>query len=588
MSKTTETVTKGRLILLTAAGLVTWLGMLVAGSWFSLPQRVTLAELLLLLHVLVLSPSVVFLLASRNGDRFALRWAVALQPAAMISGGCAHLTARGWEGLLVVLPYVAFTGLVALHCALRFLERSGGGPGAFRFTETCVDASGVFLVVGGIWLALDRFASIQTGFASTIVQLTAVHFHFAGCSAALITGLVGRVLVSNGGVLPGPFALASSGALLGPVLTALGIAFSRRLEVSGAVIFALSMCALAVSLVAVAVLPRVRMVARVLLVPAALGLLVAMGLAIVFAVSTATGRPMLSIPDMVRTHGVLNAGLFAAGATLALLLLPAPPVCREPPPFSRLRAGLRVGGDFFDRRGLVLPASRAGKAAPTPQGLCDSLDSFRGQDLDPDRLPPEIRRFYEETARYRLDVRARWSALFRLPGLFYKPLSRRMGQMNFPTGGGRPEERMDSRILPLSDEADGRSNVRAWVRTFETTGECIYAAAYSQHRDAGRTYMNIAFALPGVNLTSILRLSNCLADDGTEGLELTTRPPPGEVPGGEGIYLVLPFGQERPFGIRLPMNETIVVRAGGLAARHEMWLCGHRFLTLHYEMERVS
>ncbi len=67
----------------------------------------------------------------------------------------------------------------------------------------------------------------------------------------------------------------------------------------------------------------------------------------------------------------------------------------------------------------------------------------------------------------------------------------------------------------------------------------------------------------------------------------------------EGVYLVT-----AAFPVRLPLNETIQVwpaghadcpvpRPGPLAgatilARHEMWLCGHSFLTLDYYIARAD
>lgn len=98
--------------------------------------------------------------------------------------------------------------------------------------------------------------------------------------------------------------------------------------------------------------------------------------------------------------------------------------------------------------------------------------------------------------------------------------------------------------------------------------------------------MNIAFPLPWSNMTSILRM-----EAAPGGLALTTLPRT-DGHGDEGVYLVTRF-----LPIRLPFNETITVwheeapanvpagaEQGCVLARHDMWCCGLRFLTLDYEL----
>ena len=102
--------------------------------------------------------------------------------------------------------------------------------------------------------------------------------------------------------------------------------------------------------------------------------------------------------------------------------------------------------------------------------------------------------------------------------------------------------------------------------------------------------MNIAFPLPLGNLTSILRLETLAVGGNPDGVLLTTLPAPGQ-PGDEGVYFA-----NRLLPVRLPFDETIRVwpvplggeddrraRVGAtVAARHDVWLFGIRFLTLHY------
>jgi hypothetical protein len=165
--------------------------------------------------------------------------------------------------------------------------------------------------------------------------------------------------------------------------------------------------------------------------------------------------------------------------------------------------------------------------------------------------------------------------------------------MNLPLTAETGEDHIESVIVPLKDSEDGRINVRGWIRTYSNTGEAVYVAAYAHHSFEGQTYMNIAFPLPGGNLTSILRLEAMGGHRGAKGIVLTTFPT-REFTGDEGVYLAL-FSAR----LRLPFNETIRVwtpsmpevppelrpqGAGNVTvvARHEVWLFGVKFLTLDY------
>ena len=150
--------------------------------------------------------------------------------------------------------------------------------------------------------------------------------------------------------------------------------------------------------------------------------------------------------------------------------------------------------------------------------------------------------------------------------------------MGLPLAAEQAEQRISSRIFKLCDSLDGRTNVRAWVRTYAETKRPVYVAAYSTHNDGSQTYMNIAFPLPWGNLASILRMELLPAG----GVLLTTR---GD--GDQGIYFA-----NRVLPVRLPLQETIRVwrseRESSLLARHELRLFGLRYLTLDYRIRRAS
>ena len=118
----------------------------------------------------------------------------------------------------------------------------------------------------------------------------------------------------------------------------------------------------------------------------------------------------------------------------------------------------------------------------------------------------------------------------------------------------------------------------------------MYVAAYATHTRGAQTCMNIAFPVPGGNITCILRVESM----STENIRLSTFPLPNTMKD-EGVYFVNRF-----LPIRLPTQETIRVWAAGtpgipadlarwtgaatLVARHDVWLSGIRFLTLDYRI----
>ncbi|HYY56221.1 MAG TPA: hypothetical protein VE842_02760, partial [Pyrinomonadaceae bacterium] len=272
------------------------------------------------------------------------------------------------------------------------------------------------------------------------------------------------------------------------------------------------------------------------------------------------------------------------------------PLARSLPPgvpLSRLSSrGWYAGPKYFEQINAV-STSKA-----TPRGIVDDLEMYRRSDFDAGLIDGEVRAFYEQTVGYRLLVRPHWRRGFRTGGRIAHRLGTWIGQMRLPVETERMEDRIESRILPVEDSVDGRIGVRAWVRTYEGTDKAMYAAAYATHSIGGDTYMNIAFPVPGGNVSSILHMdyagSDAAAASSARGLTLSTlaRVRPG---GDQGVYFA-----NRLLPVRLPINETITVWPADskdapveivrstekvkLLARHEMWIFGMKFLELHYEI----
>lgn len=290
------------------AGALAWLVLLVILPAES--QTIALISRLLLLAVLVLVPLALGLVASRCSGHGAahLRLALRVQPLAAVAVVGAFVLPAGALAGLLASSWLLFAGIVALLGVARLFDDR-----LRNAAELCVDMSLLLLPVGGFWLAMARFGARPLGFGDTIVLLTAVHFHYAGFALLLLAGLAGRRLREGPPRGWSIFRLAAAGISTGVPLVALGIAFSRPLEILAVLLLAASVLVFAF-LTLVAIVPQlVRRTARALLAISALASVATMLLAAGYAAGSFVGLA-LTIPQMVLAHGVVNAfGLVLCG-----------------------------------------------------------------------------------------------------------------------------------------------------------------------------------------------------------------------------------------------------------------------------------
>lgn len=468
---------------------------------------------------------------------------------------------------LLTLPVLG-----AIGAGLAMLREAARRP-VLVLEDVMMAAAWVYPVGAAFWLEAWLTDSSRLGFGTPWTWLTASHFMAAGFGALTVSAwttrmVTGRARVVMHGLLlthPVAFAAVAAGLSGVPMADEVGAPLYGGLFLlqAGVYVFAAK--------------PQGPLVAR-----AGLGVALCVPIATLLpAVGWAWGRPLWSMDEMVRFHGIVNA-VGHAGLGLAMLAW-LRPARRWPPlqaPLSRLHATGRVD------------ASVLGEANVPVSGLTDDLGAYRRNGFDPADLPPEVIAFYERTDAFELDLHGRWHGVFIAGGwLWARVIAPALGQLGLPPPGHAARDAaLDSRIVDVDDAHDGRSGVRGWVRHWTHSGAVLYVAAYAEHVRASVRYMNIAFALPrGFNMTSILHLAR--AKDGA--LILTSRH--DEHPGGDqGVYLVR---RGRPW--RTPLDETIAVydaanapvdvpaAAGStLVARHEMWLAGVPYLTMHYQIRR--
>lgn len=471
----------------------------------------------------------------------------------------------GAAAIALVAPYALICAIAGAIGAVRLLARP------VPPSQLAVNAGLIALAGAATWLVCHRAGHALLGYPPLWVLLTAAHFHVAGAFLAIIVGW----RVHERGPWAGAIAI---GCVAGVPLTAAGIFGPHALEVIAALLMAASGTGAAVLLLATPRADPSWPALRLAGAPLLAGMLLAAGYVLRdrgLAISIAGLDPLSS---MIATHAALDT-LFATLA-LAALVRREPHVLRAPP-LSRLAGSWRVGADFLARRGLERPGTEA-------RGLVDALEDLAHAGLPTAGLPPAIRAFYEQTGAHELIVRPHWRRGFRTGGRIWAWIARRIGQLQLPVAAEPAGAGLASRIVALDDAADGRASPRAWIRTFPD-GSPLYVALYATHHAGGRAYMNIAFPLPGGQLSSVLRM-----DRRGDSVSVSTR-----LGGDCGIWLVVRLGRWR-LPLRLPLSETIDVWTAddpaappelrawaegySTIARHTLWLFGIRYLRLDYAM----
>jgi hypothetical protein len=174
-----------------------------------------------------------------------------------------------------------------------------------------------FSVVAALALVASRAGTSPFGIAEPIVELTAVHFTYAGVGALTLAGLAGSPASHSHSVTVWLTASA-------PPVVALGFLTHHPLpQVGGAALMSVGVLAIAGLQLREALTahpPR-----RTLLAVSGLAPWVPMALAVTWAASLYWSVPALSIPDMARTHGLLNVVFIVSGLLARRPLLGAAP-----------------------------------------------------------------------------------------------------------------------------------------------------------------------------------------------------------------------------------------------------------------------
>ena len=233
-------------------------------------------------------------------------------------------------------------------------------------------------------------------------------------------------------------------------------------------------------------------------------------------------------------------------------------------------------------RGLAEELGGRYTADAQDTGIVGSLDTLAGPDLDPARVDPLVREFYEHTTRFALDIVPEWRLWVRPGYLLYRTVvARPLGQASLPMNQREAQRGVRSRIDTITD-VDGAVSVRGWVRSFADDDEPIMLGIYTTYTYEGRGYVSVGFPVPEGSFTATLR--PVARPDG--GLTLTSRVSDGQA--GHYLTYVDPAADELT-ALAVPGFEEqldVFVEDGDLRAEHAFRVFGFPFLVLHYAIAR--
>ncbi|MBA2176717.1 YndJ family protein [Halobacillus locisalis] len=463
-----------------------------------------------------------------------------------------------------------YTLLLAFGGLMRLL-----GRGVRPMEETIIDIGLMYIAVGGGWLLIAQAGwSDYLPYSETIVQLTAIHFHYAAFVLPLVTGFFGRYRSDGNRVrkryMHRPYHVLAVGVIIGPILVAVGLDQGPPVEVITVGLYVLILIWLCIWWIWMSI--DLSTWAGAGLRGASLVLLGTMVLSFLYSLGLMIDAYSITVHRMVSYHGLLNAFGFSVLAVLSWRRTGAPQRHRYTSfPVSRVRASGYIGNDAVYKNKWV-------ESYRSESGLIPTWRFFQSDRFDPTTIHPLVRRFYLRTDQYDMHASIRWQRGFRrLSGMSHR-LTKRFGQINLPPSS---DVEMNGEIVAISDEQDGRRHVRAWIRKNRETDEPIFTALYSFHKQAEERYMNIGLPLPFGMMTGVLRLQK---DDG-DGLILSSHQRV-DARGDEGVYVTL-----GSWTIRTPLREWFHVQAdesGELIAKHFLSLLNIPFLTITYHIREKA
>jgi hypothetical protein len=285
-----------------AGGGIVWVALVT--SRLTGLTRLTLIDLLFLLAPLVIAPLGLLLIAFDSGPASRLlAAAVRIQPVGAGLATVSFLVPIGAAAAILASTWLLVCAIAGLGALAYLVEGRSLHP--VRLTPA---AALGFMAFGAIWLVLSRAGIAPLRLSPIVVELTAVHFHFAGFAATLMAALVLTKLRRERGTSRRIALAATLLMIAGSPVVAAGWATPLRvLQLAGAILVAAGVMATAAILFfrSGSLVPSTP--ARIFLRVSALTPLVPMVLAVEYSAGHVFGFPTLDIHAMALVHGDLNA-----------------------------------------------------------------------------------------------------------------------------------------------------------------------------------------------------------------------------------------------------------------------------------------
>jgi hypothetical protein len=279
--------------------------------------RLGMIELLFLLGPMVIVPLGVELstrLDRGDQNQKRMRFVRRIQIVAALCAVASFWFPQSTTAAILALPWLGFGCFLGFGGILRFVR---GGYGNLR--AICVTASFLYLPIGCAWLVASRYGLNPMGFQEPIVLLTAVHFHFAGFAAPLLTSAANDAASKTSVLTQRLFKVVATGVLAGPGMLAAGFVIGPQLKLAAALLLAASEIGLALCFLAVVRSVRPRL-AQILIVSSAAAVVFAMVFAAVWAVGEYPLQPFVHLAQMAKFHGTANAFGFTLCGLLGWML----------------------------------------------------------------------------------------------------------------------------------------------------------------------------------------------------------------------------------------------------------------------------
>jgi hypothetical protein len=287
-------------------GLILWLGLSGMGAAGLI--ELTLIDVLLSFGIAFVVPL--------HLERLRIGGSLIPPPVTVLGAGslalASFLVGPGAWAAVLTMPWLVVCVSIAVAAIQRlFADRIWD----LRRLIEC--AATVYLVVGATWLAVFRLGARPLGLSIAIVELTAVHFTFAGFAASLISLAVSDLLEQVSERLALTARLAGAGTVAAMPVVAIGFFTPQAVAAGGTLLLAVSLCTVAVLLVPAG--KAMGGLRQALLLVAALPVAGTMAMALYYAGGPVFGLNPPGIVTMARWHGAANAFLFTACSAVAFM-----------------------------------------------------------------------------------------------------------------------------------------------------------------------------------------------------------------------------------------------------------------------------